>query len=755
MTTQKMHSNCIKKIGITAFVFILTMASLIFSIPASFADATNIQTSAYISVSPNPIGVNQPVMVYVWITPVLATNSTFNSFSVKFTKPDGSVVTKGPFSSQSNGFGTFTFVPDQNGTWYYQFSYGGGDTINGYPYQASNSPVSNLTVQSTPLPGFQPAYLPTSGEFSFWGRPIYAWNIDWATATGDWQQIGYNASNTYFNPYSTMPTSGHILWTKQTGVGGLVGGAYGNASYSDGSNILMVVGGLAYYQASDGMHCVDVHTGKELWVKPGINPTVGVPVPQYQINGGVTLQSELLQTGNNYVTYDPFTGVVTSNVTGALSGIYSAPYFYSYSNGRLITWQPSTNASTSSVTNFEKFVVSNVSCSFGFNHIWNGIGVAINPWPQQSSAVDLTTGNTLWNMTIPLNESPMGAVSIADGKIYVGGQGMVFRAYDIHSGNKLWTSQPAQYPWGAFWSNYSACAYGNLYGLSYDGHIYCFDASNGQIKWAFYSGNSSGLTNSNTWAFSANPVIADGKIYASTGDYSTSSQTVSLGNMLYCINATSGTSIWQIYFAGGSKVVADSELLATNEYDGKLYCFGQGPTSVQVTASPTTEPNGTSILIQGYVLDQSPGQPGTPCISDQDMAAYMQFLHMEQPCPSTIIGVPVELRAITSTGSIIEIINASSPTNLYGHFSYVWTPNATGQYTILARYHGDDSYLPSWTSAGISVTATSPTPIPTPTATPIVIPDYTTLFVVIIAAVIISIAIGLYSIYDHSKLRKQ
>lgn len=727
------------------------MGSLMFISPFGLADTT-IQTSAYISVSPNPIGVNQPVMVYVWLTPMISSNTVFHNFTVKFTSPNGSVVTHGPFDSQPNGFGAFTFVPDQNGTWKYQFIYAGGDNVSGYIYQASDSPTSTLTVQTEPLSGSSPAYLPASGEFSYWGRPINAWNLDWSVATGDWQQGGYNASNVYFNPYSTMPNSSHILWTKQTGVGGLVGGAFGNAAYSGGSNVVMVVAGLAYYQSSDGLHCLDVHTGKELWVKAGINPTVGVPVPQFSNDSGITLQAKLLQTGDNYVSYDPFTGVVTSNVTGALAGIYAAPYFYSYSNGRLITWQPSFNASSGSVNTFENLVVSNVTCSFGFNYIWNSTGVTINPWPQQSAAVDLSTGNTLWNMTIPLDESPTGAVSIADGKVFVAGQDMVFRAYDIRSGTKLWTSQPATYPWGAFWSNFSACAYGNLYGLSYDGHVYCFDTSNGTIKWAFYAGNSSGQTTSNTWPFIANPVVADGKIYASTGGYSTSTQTTSLGNMLYCINATSGTGIWQIYFAGGSKLVADSELLATNEYDGTLYCFGQGPTSVQVTASPTIDTNGTSILIQGYVFDQSPGQPGTPCISDQDMAAYMQFLHMQQPCPSTIIGVPVELRAVTSTGSIIEIIKSAPPTNLYGHFSYEWTPPAPGEYTILARYLGDDAYLPSWTSTGISVTAASPTPSPTPTVAP---KDYTLMFAGVIAVLIVSIFIGLYGIYAIRKLRKQ
>jgi hypothetical protein len=117
----------------------------------------------------------------------------------------------------------------------------------------------------------------------------------------------------------------------------------------------------------------------------------------------------------------------------------------------------------------------------------------------------------------------------------------------------------------------------------------------------------------------------------------------------------------------------------------------------------------------------------------------------------TIIGVPVELRAITADGSIIEIIKSSPPTDLYGHFSYMWTPPAPGNYTIVARFLGTDPYFPSYVATGLSVAAALPTPTPTNEAPA---PDYTAMFAGIIVGVIISIIIGIYSIYDHRKLHK-
>jgi outer membrane protein assembly factor BamB len=737
---------------VAASIFVLALTISVFAMCLPIAKAIDIKTNAYVSVSPNPIGVNQTLLVTVWLVPSLPTSAS-NIYTVKFTKPDGGIDTIGPFGSELadiKGAISFNYVPDQVGTWHYQFSYLGGNVVGGNTYLATTSPVSALTVQGAPVPQWPPAELPNSGGFSNWVRPINSWDRDWSMFAGDWPQSGYNISMNFFNPYSATTNSAHILWTRQTSVGGLIGGKYANASYFASTNVITVLAGLAFYTASDGTHCIDVHTGKEVWVRPGISPLVGTAVPEYSNVTGLSWIAELLQTGQNYTKFDPFTGTATSIVPNASSGIYVEPYFYTYNNSRLVTWKTSLNASSSVPTSFKDLIVSNVSCSYGFTYAWAGIGVTINPWPGESSAIDLQNGKTLWNMTIPVDESPTGAVCLADGKIFAAGEGMVFRAYDIYTGRKLWTSEAAEYPWGAFWGNYSSYAYGNLYGLSYDGHIYCFDSNSGKIKWKFYSGNSSGETSSDTWSFSANPVVADGKIYASTGEYSYSNP-LPRGNKLYCINATTGDKIWDIYFTGGSKVVADGMVLAANDYDGLLYCFGQGPTSVQVSASPITIANGSSVFIEGYVLDQSPGQPGTPCISDENMTAYMQFLHMQQPCPSTLIGVPVELRAITSSGSIIEIAKQTTPTDLYGHFSYVWTPPAPGQYTIVARFLGTDSYFPSYQATGLSVGNAPATPTLENEASS---PDYTIVFTVLIALVVLSLFVGVYSLYDRRKLRR-
>jgi outer membrane protein assembly factor BamB len=713
----------------------------------------SIPTTAYVGVSPNPIEVNQELLVSVWLTPSIPSTQIYHNLTVEFRKPDGTIDVVGPFNSEVWGTGSyqFNYVPDQVGIWQVKFSYTGGDVIDGNTYLASTSPVQEFTVQKDPIPPWIYTELPTG--YTYWGRPINAENREWSVYAGDWPQPGYNASMTYFNPYSTAPTTPHILWTRQTGVTGLIGGKYNGTSYFDGSSVNIILAGLAYYTASDGVHCIDIHTGEELWVKPGISPSIGVAAPQHFYTTGSSLVAELWQVGENYVEYNPYTGVETLTVPNTLPGIYAEPYFYSYINGRLITWETDkrvvdSNVSLGVINSFDDLIVSNVSCDYDFNVIWDNVGVTINRWPNESAAIRLTTGETLWHSTLPIEESPVGAVCVADGKIYVAGEGRVFRAYDLYNGRKLWTSDAALYPWGAFWANYSAVAYGNLYGLSADGHVYCFDTDTGKIKWSFYSGNSSGETPSNTWAFSSNPVVADGKIYVSTSER-TPLEPKPIGDRLFCLNATSGEEIWKIDFSGGTKAVAEGMLLATNEYNGVLYCFGRGPTSVDVSASPNIVTEGSKVFIEGYVLDQSPGHPSAPVIGAKDMARYMEFLYMQRPCPTEVNGVPVQIRVIQdATGSRIDL--GFAQTDLYGHFSLEWIPPVSGTYTVIARFLGDDAYFSSWEATGLSVNTAPPASIPTEEAAP----DYTPMFLGLIVAVSIAIAIGIVNLWALRKQKK-
>jgi hypothetical protein len=91
-------------------------------------------------------------------------------------------------------------------------------------------------------------------------------------------------------------------------------------------------------------------------------------------------------------------------------------------------------------------------------------------------------------------------------------------------------------------------------------------------------------------------------------------------------------------------------------YDGYLYWFGKGKSATTVTAPDIVVSKGTGVVIRGTVLDLSPAQPGTPCVSKDSMSTQMEYLHMQKPIDGmwhnlTMTGVPVALTAIGSDGN--------------------------------------------------------------------------------------------------------
>jgi hypothetical protein len=126
----------------------------------------------------------------------------------------------------------------------------------------------------------------------YWTRPVDAQAREWYTISGSWL---YDPDNR-FAPYNEGPETAHILWTKPLTIGGLVGGDVGLAeSINQGpvgfgigdayegvwSSRFILAGRLYYAVTAAGMmgasaepvvyHCVDLHTGEELWAKTFLN----------------------------------------------------------------------------------------------------------------------------------------------------------------------------------------------------------------------------------------------------------------------------------------------------------------------------------------------------------------------------------------------------------------------------------------------------------------------------------------------------
>ena len=101
------------------------------------------------------------------------------------------------------------------------------------------------------------------------------------------------------------------------------------------------------------------------------------------------------------------------------------------------------------------------------------------------------------------------------------------------------------------------------------------------------------------------------------------------------------------------------------------------------------------MVIKGAVLDMSPAQPGTRCVSVDSMDTQMEYLHMQMPISGLwgdemITGVPVMVSAIGEDGSYVDIGTVTTD-GYSGAFALSWTPTAQGKYKIVASFEGDAS----------------------------------------------------------------
>jgi outer membrane protein assembly factor BamB len=400
-----------------------------------------------------------------------------------------------------------------------------------------------------------------------------------------------------------------------------------------------------------------------------------------------------------------------------------------------------------------------------------GIGVycwwAMPPGPQwcighEIQSIDLRTGNVLWydmnNETT--SENVQGSAIVCDrGKFAFGAHGRVWTCWDARTGKKLWTSEKTDYPWGAWWP-YNQASYdfneskGAIITPTYEG-VYAIDWDTGKILWHYSDPRAVPFENPYTTGSgaAATPYFtgvfeADGKIYAYNGEH-TASYPRARDWKIHCINATTGEGLWNMFNPMVPGAVADGYLVAANNYDGYMYVFGKGKSATTVTASPKTIAKGAQVLIEGTVLDQSPAQPGTPCVAKDSMETQMEYLHLQMPITGlwgneTLTGVPVILTAIGSDGNVIDI-GTTTTNGYYGAFGYTWTPPKEDTYTIMASFNGDDSYGSSTAATFVSVgPAPAETPTPTPPEAPP--PDNTGLIYATLAAVIVAIIIGIIAI---------
>jgi hypothetical protein len=174
------------------------------SVPAGVTPSISVDTRAFLSFQPNPIGVGQELLVNMWTNPPINPNRHQIGYTVTIEKPDGTTFTVGPFNSYlADATGYFTFVPDVAGTWRLKFDYSGAYFPNGTwnskgylnttadstayyidsaYYRADSTEWQNLTVQENFVYSWPLTNLPTD----YWTRPVHLENRAWWPILGSY-----------------------------------------------------------------------------------------------------------------------------------------------------------------------------------------------------------------------------------------------------------------------------------------------------------------------------------------------------------------------------------------------------------------------------------------------------------------------------------------------------------------------------------------------------------------------------------------
>ena len=276
-------------------------------------------------------------------------------------------------------------------------------------------------------------------------------------------------------------------------------------------------------------------------------------------------------------------------------------------------------------------------------------------------------------------------------------------AYDAKTGVQKWITDPTTDAFGMF-PGAGWIAYGKAFTAGYDGKIRVYNLETGALLWTYFSGYVGYNTPYGWGPFYGGLLFADNKVFGFNSEHSPN-QPIYKGARVHAVNIATGNGIWSIsgMFTAHRTLIADGILVGDNQYDNQIYAFGKGQSKTTVSAPLTAVTQGQSVMLTGTVTDQSPGKPGTPAISDESMSAWMEYQYMQQPIPMNAKGVSVTLDALDSNGKLITIGTVTS--DMSGMFKKLWTPEAQGEYTIIATFHGSESYYSSYAETAVGVTA--------------------------------------------------
>jgi hypothetical protein len=529
------------------------------------------------------------------------------------------------------------------------------------------------------------------------------------------------------------------------------------------------VGGILWQTQGSTWYAYDALTGKgvfNLTNVPGGTEKYVTNNPAHTNNGMIVRYVFNYDDGEGWIALWNNTLAITSD-----SDVFNSPGWRpngntidasdAYSWNETITGQDLSGSSNPSIVGvIPGDIILGSSSSLGLTAFWRQTP---DPWTIWAiSDKPENRGTVLWkkdypapanNLTIMFTQQPIDPVTRTF--IMTDRETGQFRGYSLDTGELKWGPKGENDRDIQYYSAREAFpADGKLIVSGYGGQVFAYSAENGNLLWKYNNTNSGTET---PWGLYPTHVsaVAGGVVYAFSGEHSpnkplyhgyrTRAIDLSNGNEIYTLSGWSASGLGTTNAPIG---IADGYIAYLNLYDGRVYSLGKGPSTTTITAPDTGVPLGSSVIIRGTVIDAAAGTKlpeqaarfpnGVPAVSDSSMSAWMEYVYMQQPRPANVVGVDVSLDAVDpTTGELVHI--ATTTTDATGLYSYQWTPEDEGKYTIIATFMGTEGYWPSYAETAIGIDPALPTGGPiTPEEEPLLTIEVATLIaVVVIAAVAI------------------
>ncbi|MDG6222438.1 MAG: PQQ-binding-like beta-propeller repeat protein [Candidatus Bathyarchaeota archaeon] len=409
----------------------MTISAIAVTLPTVAAqdDVQTKATVAYLGAMPNPVGVNQEVLLHIGITESLASAEMgWEDMTVEVTRPDGTTETLGPYKTDSTGGTGAVFVPSMAGTYemYTVFPQQKVMTGGGWfgpeievTYTESHSETLYLEVTEEPIE-FYPGHTILD---EYWSRPIDSQLREWYTISGSW---AYDPDNLYA-AYNDAPETAHILWAKELTTGGLAGGELEGKSYGIGDayegkwpSRFILAGKLYYTEGGTSAdlpvvtYCVDLHTGEELWNKVFMD-NQSVSFGQILYWDGMNYHGAFaylyVSTGGNWYAFDAANGDWRFTIAGIPSGtkIYDE-------NNQMYILQTNTAAGWMALWSMTELVIAQSGGYYSGSWGNSAHGKTFNATDGSPAAA----AAWLWNVSIP--SGLVGSVQAANyGDRVIGG----------------------------------------------------------------------------------------------------------------------------------------------------------------------------------------------------------------------------------------------------------------------------------------------------------------------------------------------